>query len=101
MDGLLPLDVTPLVWWKKYDSKFPYLSQVARRYLTMTVTRSPVESLFSVTGQVVTVTRNRLHLETVTLLVFLHESLTVHRDIKFQRFLDNMKIDGNVEVVDG
>ena len=73
MDGLLLVDSNPLVWWKKYTVRFPYLVQVARRYLTMTSTSTPVERFFSVAGQVVTVTRNRLHPETVTLLVFLHE----------------------------
>ena len=63
-------------------------------------TSAPAERLLSVTGQVVTATRNRLHPETVTLLVFLHETLPVHRDIKFQRLLDKMKMDGDVEVVD-
>jgi hypothetical protein len=51
-----------------------------------------------VNGQVVTGTRNRLHSETVTLLVFLHESLPLHRDINFQRFLDTMEMDGDVEL---
>ena len=43
----------------------------------MSVTTVPVERLFSVTGQVVTSKRNRLSPETVTVLVFLHESLPV------------------------
>jgi hypothetical protein len=70
-DGLILVDSNPLVWWKKYAETFPFLAQVTRRYLTMSDTSSPVERLFSVTGQVVTVTRNRLHPETVTLLVFI------------------------------
>ena len=65
----------------------------------MSVTSDPVERLFSEEGQVVTVTRNRLHPETVTLLVFLHETLPLHRDINFQRFLDTMEMDGDVELV--
>ena len=34
-----------------------------------------------------------------TLLVFLHEDLPLHRDIKFQSFLDTMSTDGDVELV--
>ncbi len=92
------VDSNPLVWWKKYAT-FPYLAQVVRRYLAIPATSAPVERLFSVVGQVVTATRNRLHPETVTLLVFLHEALPLHRDMKFQRFLDTMSTDGDVELV--
>ena len=99
MDGLLLVDSNPLVWWKQYAARFPCLDQVVRRYLPMPATSVPVERLFSVAGQVVTVTRNRLHPETVTLLVFLHEALPLHRDIKFQSFLDTMSTDGDVELV--
>jgi hypothetical protein len=52
----------------------------------MSATTAPVERLFSVTGQVVTVKRRRLSPETVTLLVFLHESLPVFREIQSKRF---------------
>ncbi len=61
-------------------------------------TSAPVERFFSVSGQVVTSTRNRLHPETVTLLVFLNEALPLHRDMKFQSFLDTMSTDGDVEL---
>ena len=54
---------------------FPYLSQVARRYLAMPAASASVERLFSVAGQVVTTKRNSLHPSTVTLLVFLHEAI--------------------------
>ena len=63
----------------------------------MSVTSTPVESLFPVEGQVVTEVRRRLSPETVTLLVFVHEDLPVHREINFQRFLDTMKMDEVVE----
>jgi hypothetical protein len=65
----------------------------------MSVTTDPVERLFSVTGQVVTVKRNRLSGTPETLLVFLHESLPVFREIQFKRLLDSMDMDGDVEVV--
>ena len=58
----------------------------------------PVDENFPVTGQVVTVTRSRLHPETMTLLVFLHESLPVHHEINFQRFLVTVKMDEVVEI---
>ena len=64
-----------LKWWKEHAALFPYLSQVARRYLAMPATSASVERLFSVAGQVVTAKRNRLHPSSVTLLVFLHEAI--------------------------
>ena len=45
MDGLLLVDSNPLVWWKKYAATFPYLDQVARRYLVMPATSAPVERI--------------------------------------------------------
>jgi hypothetical protein len=99
MDGLILVDSNPLVWWKTYAATFPYLTEVSRRYLAIPATSAPVERLFSVAGQVVTATRNRLHPETVTLLVFLHEDLPLHRDMKFQSFLDTMSTEGDVELV--
>ena len=94
------MEANPLVWWKKYDVNFPNLSQVTRRYLAKPVTTVPVERLFSVTGQVVTAKRNRLFPATVTLLVFLHETLPLFRQIQFKRFLESMDMDGDVEVVE-
>ena len=66
---------------------------------TMSSTSTPVERLFSVVGQVVTTTRNRLHPKTVKLLVFLQEDLPLHRDINFQRFLNIRPMDRDVEFV--
>lgn len=64
-----------LMWWKEHATRFPYLSQLARRYLAMPATSASVERLFSVAGQIVTAKRANLHPSTVTLLVFLHEAI--------------------------
>jgi len=66
-------------WWKEHAQMLLYLSRLARRYLTMSVTGAPVERLFSVAGQVVTAKRASLDLHTVTLLVFLHEAFAIVR----------------------
>jgi hypothetical protein len=73
--GKLDVKANILMWWKLHAMRFPYLSRLARRYLTMPATSASVERLFSVAGQVVTVKRARLHPSTVTLLVFLHEAI--------------------------
>ena len=46
-----------LTWWKEHAARFPYLSQLARRYLAMPATSASVERLFSVAGQIVTAKR--------------------------------------------
>ena len=69
--GKLARDAPILTWWKEHAAQFPYLSQLARRYLAMPATSASVERLFSVAGQIVTAKRARLHPDTVTLLVFL------------------------------
>ena len=78
-DGKLGVHSPILKWWKEHAALFPYLSQVACRYLAMPATSASVEKkverLFSVAGQVVTAKRNSLHPSTVTLLVFLHEAI--------------------------
>ena len=74
-EGKLGVHSPILKWWKEHAVLFPYLSQVARRYLAMPATSASVERLFSVAGQVVTAKRNSLHPSTVTLLVFLHEAI--------------------------
>jgi len=73
--GKLDVKANILMWWKLHAMRFPYLSRLARRYLTMPATSASVERLFSVADQVVTVKRARLHPSTVTLLVFLHEAI--------------------------
>ena len=60
---------------KEHAALFPYVSQLARRYLAMSATSASVERLFSVAGQVVSTKRNSLHPSTVTLLVILHEAI--------------------------
>ena len=74
-DGKLDVHSPILMWWKKHAARFPYLSQLARRYLAMSATSASVERLFSVAGQVITAKRANLHPSTVTLLVFLHEAI--------------------------
>ena len=83
-DGKLGVHSPILKWWKEHAAQFPYLSQVARRYLAMTATSASVERLFSVAGQVVTAKRNRIHPSSVTLVVFLHETIpgVIKREVR-------------------
>ena len=58
-DGKLASNAPILTWWKEHAARFPYLSQLTRRYLAMPATSASVERLFSVAGQVVTAKRAR------------------------------------------
>ena len=61
-----PMDekVEPLLWWQAHSNEFPVLSKMARDYLTIQATSVASESSFSIAGNTITKTRNRLLPET-------------------------------------
>ena len=65
-----------LLWWKTNIAKFPHAAVLARRYLGIPPTSAASERLFSLSGRVITKTRNRLLPETATCLVFLNKNLS-------------------------
>lgn len=62
----LPCDenVEVLLWWQAHFAEFPVLSLIARDYLAIQSTSVACEQAFSVAGNTITKTRNRLHPET-------------------------------------
>lgn len=62
----LPCDenVDALLWWQAHSSEFPVLSLMARDYLAIQSTSVACEQAFSVAGNTITKTQNRLHPET-------------------------------------
>ena len=77
----------PLGWWKQHGHHFPTLSRLARRFLSISATSCPVERLFSVAGQVDAARRASVSPDTMTLLVFLNETLTLVRKIRVSRIV--------------
>ena len=71
-----PLDreESPLQWWKENSCRFPLISQVAKRYLTVPATSTPAERVFSTAGLTVTRLRASLTPEHVNMLVFLNKN---------------------------
>ncbi|GBB83186.1 hypothetical protein RclHR1_00010068 [Rhizophagus clarus] len=53
-----------LLWWKAYEHKFPTLAKILRDYLSIQATSMACEQAFSVAGNTITKTRNRLNPET-------------------------------------
>jgi len=61
-----PIDeeAEPLYWWQAHSKEFPILSKMARDHLTIQATSVASESAFSIAGNAITKTRNRLLPET-------------------------------------
>lgn len=65
------LDTDPLNWWKIFNSDFPNLSQLAKKYLCIQGTSVPCERLFSYAGNVITNKRSLLSEDHAEQLIFL------------------------------
>lgn len=68
-------NLTLLEWWKKNESYFPRLSQVANIFLAVPASSVPSERIFSTAGETVNKKRSRLHCANVDLLIFLNKNL--------------------------
>lgn len=68
-------DGDPLDWWKNNQSKFPLLSELARKYLCIPATSVPSERVFSTAGHIVNAKRASLLPDHVSMLVFLAANL--------------------------
>ena len=64
----------PLDWWCANRSKYPILSQLAFKYLCITVTSVPSERMFSTTGQLTSDRRSKLAPDNVDILLFLNKN---------------------------
>ena len=57
-------ETEPLFWWQAHVNEFPILSNMARDYLTIQATSVASEQAFSIAGNAITKTQNRLLPET-------------------------------------
>lgn len=69
------VDCGPLKWWTSAHSRFPLLSQLAKKYLAVPATSVPSERAFSIAGHIVQERRSCLLPENINMLVFLSSNL--------------------------
>jgi len=60
----------PLLWWKEHEQSYPQLARLAKRYLPLMASSSPVERVFSKSGWFVSKKRCTTTDDTVSLLTF-------------------------------
>ena len=64
-----------LDWWKSHCNNYKRVEVLARRYLGVPPISVASERLFSLSGRVITKTRNRLLPETASAIVFLNKNM--------------------------
>ena len=64
----------PLKWWETNCTKFPRISNLAKKYLSIPATSVPSERVFSVAGLTVTKLRASLDADTVDQIIFLNKN---------------------------
>ena len=70
----------PLIWWKIHEKDYPILSQIAKDYLTIQATSVPSERAFSISGLIISKTRNRLDPETARAIICMKNWISEKRN---------------------
>ena len=65
-------DIDPLEWWKTHIIEYPNLSKLAFNYLYIQISSVPCEQIFSIAGQVLCKSQNRLTGKSVYACICLH-----------------------------
>jgi hypothetical protein len=72
-----PGTINVLEWWKGHKSNYPTLAKMAQNYLSISATSTPVERLFSESGNLITPERNRLRSDIIRAIMCLKSWLTI------------------------
>ena len=65
-------DIDPLEWWKTHTTEYSNLSKLALNYLCIQASSVPCEQLFSIVGQILCKSQNRLTGKSVYACICLH-----------------------------
>ncbi|CAG8453444.1 3192_t:CDS:1 [Scutellospora calospora] len=65
-----------LNWWNTHTAEYPALSKLAYNYLSIQASSVPCEQLFSIAGQIINKSRNRLNSESARACLCLHSWLS-------------------------
>lgn len=71
LNTLNEINTDPLMWWKEHQNEYPILSLIAKDYLIIQATSVPAEQAFSIAGNTITQTRNKLDSETARTILCL------------------------------
>lgn len=63
-----------LLWWRANEFQFPILSEMAKKYLAIPATSTPIERLFSELGLLITERRSNLAPGIIETLGYLHSN---------------------------
>ncbi|KAG9268298.1 zinc finger BED domain-containing protein 1-like [Astyanax mexicanus] len=74
-EEILDAHTDPLAWWRDNQARFPLLSKIARKYMTVCATSTPSERVFSAAGNIVTPFRSSLKPDKVNMLVCLAKNI--------------------------
>lgn len=86
----------PLLFWKKYQAKYPVLSKLARQYLGIPASSAPSERVWSLAGAVLTKTRHRLLPARLCRNIFLKHNYTYINELKAKRHFNLSNIVRNI-----
>lgn len=73
-EGPFDMCVSPIVWWKDQQLKYPLLSKAAKNTLVVQATSVSAERVFSVAGDVVSAKRAALDPDTVNSIIFINKN---------------------------
>lgn len=93
------MNADPLLWWKEHQNEYPTLSLIAKDYLSMQATSVAAEQAFSVAGNTITPTRNKLDPETtrasLCLKSWIENEMGINKNINHETSDDDDYSDGS------